>query len=162
DSGVWAQDKVPVIQVKGKQIDFRLGDELVTSYHTRGFSKPIFWPVNAPGGVPLTRAWPMEKGKAGESTDHIHQRSAWFVHGDVIPEGVELTDKIRGVEGVDFWSETKGHGQIICVRVEEPIRKDGQATVVTHNEWRTASGVKIMDEKRVLGFRDLGKAWLII
>ncbi|MBI3409165.1 MAG: PmoA family protein [Planctomycetes bacterium] len=161
-SCVCAQDKKPVLQVKEKQIDFRLGDELVTSYHTSGFSKPIFWPVNAPGGVPLTRAWPMEKGKAGESTDHVHQKSAWFVHGDVIPEGMELSDKIRGVEGVDFWSETKGHGQIVCVKVEEPIQKDSQAKVVTHNEWRLASGTKIMDEKRALTFHDFGKARLIV
>src|SRR5262245_29560599 len=96
-SYVDAQDKKPAIQVNEDRVDFSLGDELVTTYHTRGFSKPIFWPVSAPGGVPLTRAWPMEKGKEGESTDHVHQKSAWFCHGDVIPEGLEVIDKIRGV-----------------------------------------------------------------
>ena len=32
----------------------------------------------------------------GEDKDHPHQRSLWFTHGKV--------------NGVDFWSEIKGHG----------------------------------------------------
>src|SRR5207244_7421482 len=113
-----------------------VGDELVSSYRTKDFAKPIFWPVNAPGGVPLTRAWPKDKEQKGESTDHIHQKSAWFCHGDVTPEGIELKDKIRGVTGVDFWSEAKGHGRTVCVKVEDPVYKSSQATVVTRNEWQ--------------------------
>src|SRR5207249_1657673 len=73
-------------------------------------AKPYLWPLSAPGGMPLTRAWPMEKAALGGSTDHPHQKSAWFCHGDVIPEGVELKQHIKGVEGVDFWSEGKGQG----------------------------------------------------
>ena len=45
-------------------------------------------------GSSLTRAWPMV-GQKGGATDHIHQKSAWFCHGDVIPEGIELKEKIR-------------------------------------------------------------------
>src|ERR1035438_3496618 len=72
------------VQIKsGKEpfsADFFIGDELVTTYHARGFSKPIFWPVNAPGGVPLTRNYPPPEGQA---TDHPHQKSAWFCHADL-------------------------------------------------------------------------------
>ena len=30
--------------------DFLLGKELVARYHMNDYSKPIFWPVHAPGG----------------------------------------------------------------------------------------------------------------
>src|SRR5437868_84265 len=51
--------------------DILLGDELVARAHFgKDVAKPYFWPLNAPGGIPVTRAWPMEKAKPGESTDH--------------------------------------------------------------------------------------------
>jgi hypothetical protein len=136
-------------------VDFLVGDELATRYHTAGFAKPIFWPINAPGQVPLTRAWPMDTSNPKESADHPHQKSAWFCHGDVIPEGHELKNKIKGVDGVDFWSEAAGAGKIICVKVEEPKTGKDMARVVTQNEWRTADGVKILDETRIISFHQL-------
>src|SRR5262249_50546522 len=90
----------------GDHLDFRAGKSLVARYHVGAeVAKPYFWPVNAPGGLAVTRGWPMTKAEPGEQTDHVHQKSAWFCHGDVIPEGVELKQKVKGVEGVDFWSE---------------------------------------------------------
>jgi hypothetical protein len=151
------------IKQSGSHLDFMVGDTLVTRYHVGAeFSKPIFWPVLAPNGASLTRSWPMAKDIPGESTDHIHQKSAWFCHGDVIPEGIELKHKIAGVAGVDFWSEAKGHGNIVCTKVEQPKNEGGRAHVATHNEWRTADGVKIMDEGRVLHFHDFGTSRLLI
>lgn len=77
------------IAVANGHIDFRAGTDLVARYHTGlDAAKPYLWPLNGPGGVPLTRAWPMEKGRAGETTDHVHHKSVWFCHGDVIPEGL--------------------------------------------------------------------------
>jgi hypothetical protein len=144
-------------------VEFYAGSELVTRYLTAPtWTKPIFYPVLAPGGVPLTRDWPMVKGKPGESTDHIHQKSAWFCHGDVIPEGVELKEKIKGVDGADFWSENKGHGRIVCTQVGAPKVGDNRATVKTHNEWRTGDGVKIIDEDRAIHFYNLGSARLFV
>ncbi len=150
--------------VKIKDLDFRVGNELVTTYRLGGYAKPIFWPVNAPGGIPLTRNYPPPEGQA---MDHPHQKSAWFCHGDVIPEGIELKNKIKGVEGVDFWSEAKGHGDIVCTGVKlHAMAGTGlvtkQISYLTTNEWRTADGTKIMDEQRVIGFIDLGKARLIV
>jgi hypothetical protein len=80
----------------------------------------------------------------------------------VIPEGLELKQKIKGVEGVDFWSEANGHGKIVCVDVGTPTNGPKHAMVSTRNEWRTADGAKIMDEARVLHFQDLGQARLFI
>jgi hypothetical protein len=151
------------IQVRKDATDFLVGKELVTRYHTAGFPRPIFWPVHAPGGAPLTRAWPMnETVPAGGSSDHIHQKSLWFCHGDVIPEGLELTQKIKGVVGVDFWSEAPGHGKIVPTSIGKPSVADGHGFLATHNEWRAADGTKILDEERVIHAYDLGKARLLV
>jgi hypothetical protein len=104
----------------------------------------------------------MEQAKAGESTDHPHQKSAWFCHGDVIPEGTEIKDKIRGVEGVDFWSEAKGHGWIVCTGIGNPRVTGTKGSIKTNNSWRTWEGVPILDETRHLFFYDLGQARLLV
>jgi Methane oxygenase PmoA len=66
-----------------------------TSYRFTGHDKPILYPLCAPGGVPLTRSWPIEKGVAGEPEDHPHHESLWFTHGSV--------------NGHDFWAP-RAHG----------------------------------------------------
>ncbi len=153
------------ISVGKDAIEFKAGSVVVAKYATAAsVAKPYLYPVLAPNGVGVTRAWPVEKGLPGEaSTDHVHQKSVWFCHGDVIPEGVELKVKSanKGDKGVDFWSETKDksgtarHGTIACVKVGKPVQhaKD-HASIETHNEWRTPDGVKIMDEVRVIHFTD--------
>ena len=131
-------------------VEFKIGGKPVAKYQFSGtvqeekgdgqkpLAKPFLWPVMAPNGTPVTRAWPMDRsGK--EKTDHFHQKSVWFCHGDVIPEGVDL----KGKHAVDFWSETAGHGRIVCT--ELVAEKNG---LTSKNEWRTADGVKILDEVR--------------
>jgi hypothetical protein len=161
-----AQAKPKKVQIFGGRIkdaiDLMVGDELVARYHYGpNYEKPIFWPMNAPGGVPLTRNYPPP---AGQADDHPHQKSAWFCHGDVIPEGIELKTKIKGVAGVDFWSEAKGHGKIVCTNAGGlgPVATKDTDPLVTKNEWRTAEGMKIMDEERKIMLYDLGKAYLIV
>src|SRR5262249_26787512 len=113
------------IDVQKDVIEFRHGKDVSARYHVGPeVAKPYFWPLNSPGGTTITRAWPMVKDAPGEKTDHPHQKSAWFCHGDVIPEGVEVKQKIKGVEGVDFWSEAVGHGRIVCTKVGTPEVKD--------------------------------------
>jgi hypothetical protein len=154
------------IKTDKDHIDFLVGKELVGRYN-KGLSvaKPYFWPLNNPFGTPITRGWPMVEAKNGESTDHPHQKSAWFCHGDVIPEGIEVKEKIRGIKGVDFWSEAKGHGRIVCTKVflRKLGRQPGQHDMIeTDNEWQTASGTKIMDEKRIIHLFNFGKTRLFV
>jgi Methane oxygenase PmoA len=152
-----------VIEAKKGVIEFRIGKEIATRYHIgESVAKPYFWPLTAANGITVTRAWPMEPLTPGGSDDHVHQKSAWFCHGDVIPEGIELKQKVKGVEGVDFWSEAKGHGVIVCVHVDEPKNDKDHATIVTKNEWRTADGVKVMDETRTISLHTIGEARLFI
>jgi hypothetical protein len=154
-------------EVKKDEVVFRVGKDLSSRYHVNPeAAKPYFWPLLAPNGKPLTRAWPMADAEAGEPTDHPHQKSAWFCHGDVIPEGLELKQQIKGIAGVDFWSEAKGHGQIVCTKVvplEPSSTADySRAGVATTNEWRTADGMKVLDEARKIKLYNYGPAQLYV
>jgi hypothetical protein len=152
------------VEVGDGQIDFKRGKLLVARYVTKeSAAKPYFWPINAPHGQPITRAWPMvETPKEAEARDHVHQKSAWFCHGDVVPEGMEIKHKIKNVEGIDFWSEAPGHGKIVCTKVDKATQEKNHGKVVTHNEWRTADGDKIMDETRTIHLYDLGASQLLV
>src|SRR5262245_43473916 len=139
-----------VIEADKSHIDFKAGKDLVTRYVLgETVAKPYFFPVNGLPGKLVTRAWPMEKVE-GEANDHVHQKSLWFCHGDVIPEGIEFTKHSKGVEGVDFWSEGKGHGKMVCVKVGKPRSEKDHAWIETANEWQTAEGKKILDETRTI------------
>src|SRR5579864_7132983 len=160
-------DDSPSVNIKSgdSQIDFLVGKDLITTCNFGpDVAKPFLWPVNGPGGVPLTRAWPIEKDVPNESSDHVHQKSAWFCHGDVIPEGMELKAKTKGVEGVDFWSEADGHGKIVCEpQVTGDLRINwAMPNIATHNVWLTAEGVKILDEDRDITLKLVGENRLLI
>ena len=58
--------------------------------------RPYLHPLLGPHGVPLTRAFPMVEGVAGETTDHKHHRSLWVAHGDL--------------NGSDNWAEEADSG----------------------------------------------------
>ena len=120
-------------------------------------AKPYCYPLLTPNGEAVTRAWPMERGKPGETTDHFHQKSLWFCHGDVIPEGVTWSPKSRDphVKGVDFWSEFAGHGRIVCESVGEPVTTPTRVAVPTVNRWLTPDGQPILREERVISLRKL-------
>jgi hypothetical protein len=151
------------IEVHPDYVDFLAGKNLVTRYHIgRSTAKPYLWPLQGPGGVPITRAWPMEKAPPGGSTDHPHQKSAWFCHGDVIPLDIPIKQKSPGVDGVDFWSETKGSGRIVCTKSGGPKINEDHGSLDTHNMWLSADGVRILDEDRVIRLYNFGDARLLV
>jgi hypothetical protein len=153
-----------VVNSDKSAIDFLAGKDLVGRYHIgpADIAKPYLWPLNGPGGVPMTRAWPLQKGEPGESKDHVHQKSAWFCHGDIIPQGIPLTSKIKGVDGVDFWSEAKGHGRIVCWKVAEPKQEKDHGQITTFNYWNTSAGQKVLDETRTIHLHDFGDTRLLV
>src|SRR5262245_37930889 len=86
-----------VSAVVGKDtIEFKAGTATAARYQFAGtvpnekgegqkpLAKPVMWPVHAPNGTVVTGFAPK---------DHIHHKSVWFCHGDVIPEGIELKTK---------------------------------------------------------------------
>jgi hypothetical protein len=163
-----AADSAPVsIAIARDHSDFLAGKEFIGRYQfaaatSAPLAKPYLWPLHGPGGVQMTRDWPMKKGAVGESTDHVHQKSVWFCHGDIIPEGLEIKNKPKGVDGVDFWSEGKGHGRIICRQHAEPQISDNLASIVTINEWQTSDGRKLLDETRTIRLYNFGDTRLFV
>jgi hypothetical protein len=156
-----AQEKLSFKKEKDT-IDIFAGDRLLTTFRFGDYAKPIFYPMNTPAGVCVTRNWPFKEADKGEITDHPHQKSAWFCHGDVIAESVKPSLPIKSVEGHDFWSEVPGHGKIVAVSVGEPKITNGKLTFVVKNEWRASNGTKIMDETRTYHVIPLKGAWLLV
>ncbi|HEV3262208.1 MAG TPA: DUF6807 family protein [Gemmataceae bacterium] len=142
------------IRVANDHIDFLAGKDLVTRYHiSPDLAKPYLWPINGPGGVTLTRAWPMEKAQSGGSTDHPHQKSAWFCHGDVsVDEG----------GAIDFWSEGRTHGRIICMKAGKPTLGRNRGRITTRNEWWSADNNKVLDETRTIRLENFGDTRLLV
>ncbi|MBX7104381.1 MAG: PmoA family protein [Gemmataceae bacterium] len=151
------------IEKVGDEYRFKVGSEIVTKLLARpSLSKPILHPLRLPGGPNLSRDWPIVDSTPGESRDHVHQKSAWLAHGDVVPEGVELTTRIKGVRGIDFWSEVAGRGQIEVKSAEDPKIAPGQATLRLRAAWKSAEGRVVLDEVRTLTMVPVEAGLLIV
>lgn len=120
-----------------------LGGAPFTEYRFRGHDKPILFPVFGPGGVPLTRSWPIVKDVAGEPQDHPHHESVWFMHGKV--------------NGIDFWlhKPDSAHGGA-RPRIEqtEIVRcESGPGGLLeTRNRWVAPDGTIVCTDTRQLVF----------
>lgn len=135
------------VTAEGKDsIRFDIDGKLFTRLHMGStVAKPYLWPIVSSEGVFLTRAWPMEPaqtGSAEKTTDHKHQKSAWFCHGDIKAEGLE-TIKKKGIEGVDFWSEDGAHGKIKVAYI-----KLGNDFATLELDWLSADNKNILRETR--------------
>jgi len=111
-----AQDKQQVVlkvMEEEQRVEVFIGGELFTAYrYDTDLEKTVLFPVNAPGGITLTRGYPLES-RAKERIDHPHHLGLWFNYGDV--------------NGMDFWNnssavpeERKGHyGRILHGKIAE-------------------------------------------
>ena len=72
------------------RVRLEVGGQLFTELRHGDAPHVFYYPLIGPGGVKMTRAWPMEEAP-DEDHDHPHHRSMWFSHG--------------AVNGVDFWGE---------------------------------------------------------
>lgn len=110
--------------------------------------KPIVWPLIGPGNWLATRQWPMSDGTAGEKQDHPHHRSLWMTHG--------------AVNGVDFWSESPGHGSISTTALS--TRQDpqgGWCQIDSTHDWLAPTGKRVLAETRIMRFSGDDQATVI-
>jgi len=127
------------LQDNGSEIAVTVGGMPFTTYRYADVpARPYFWPVLAPGGIPVTRAWPMRDDVAGETHDHRHHRSMYFAFGDV--------------NGVDNWSEEPGHGYTIHRSVDELVSGPVFGRFRTTSDWTDASGGKLLTQKVAVTF----------
>lgn len=143
-ASVWGAMPIAVagevsFQLQDDRINVLLDSEPFTSYIFRGYAKPILYPVLGPGGVPMTRSFPVEEGVEGEATDHVHHESLWFTHDEV--------------NGVDFWAhrpDDQGRSpriaqKAICVRQDEGV-------IVSENAWTAPDGQVVLTDTRRFAF----------
>ena len=83
---------------QGGKLVVEIGGHPFAEYYYKDVQKPYLYPVLGPGGLPMTRDWPM-KDVPNEEHDHPHHRSLWYAHGEV--------------NGQDFWSESDKSGKTV-------------------------------------------------
>jgi hypothetical protein len=157
-----AKESPCAISRQGDDLLFKVGNQLVANYTIDPHEpKPHFHPLYSLDGQPMTRFFPMVKDVPGETRDHPHHRGCWIGHQIVL---LDSKEEGKPPLNVNFWAElvnpTKQvQGKQVCVKVEEPKSAPEHAWIVTHNEWVTTSGKKILDEKRTLHLIDLPPLW---
>ena len=122
----------------GGKIEVKLGGEKFTEYRYKGFAKPILYPVIGPGGVTMTRNYPIVKGVKGEAEDHPHHTSLWYTHGSV--------------NGHDFWAVGKGRGKIVQVGTAKAVSGKTRGVITTQNKWVSADGKVQCTDERTIAF----------
>lgn len=126
------------VEVASGSVQIRTDGEWFAGYDFSSYAKPILYPLKGPGGVDVTRNFPMRAGVAGESTDHEHHKSVWLAHGNV--------------NGLDFWSE---QARIANVSVESLCDAANWPGFVATNVWLDHDKT-VITERATYRFCDLG------
>lgn len=105
-------------------------------------TKPYLHPLRAASGTIVTRGYPMEPAE-GERKDHIHQRGAWFTHGDV--------------NGVDYWANDPTQqgprkGRIVLNKVIRLSSGKRTGSIEASFNWLDAQGARLLTETRTITF----------
>src|SRR6187549_3789731 len=112
-----------------------LNGELFTEYHFKGAPHVYFYPLIGPGGVNMTRHYPMKQDSEGEDHDHGHHRSLWYSHG--------------AVNGIDFWAETPKAGKIVHDKFLEVKASKDSGVIRSANKWIAPDGAIICTDERL-------------
>lgn len=137
-SGATSEGGVALFDL-GDRIRVEVNGEEFTNYWYKDIpSRPYFWPVHAPGGIAVTRAYPMRQDVPGEKHDHQHHRSMYFAFG--------------AVNGTDNWSEEKGHGYTIHRTVDELVSGPVFGRFTTTSDWTDKDRKKILTQTATLTF----------
>ncbi len=144
---VQADPNKPTQGVKLTEMEDRLRIELngehFTDYIIQGEERyfPLFYPVLAPGQVPMTRRYPLEIVE-GEDTDHPHHQSLWFAHTDI--------------NGHSFWAvrEYSGRkpGKQIHRRFVSIESGESEGGFVSENDYVAADGTLVLSDERTVRF----------
>jgi Family of unknown function (DUF6807) len=130
-----------------KKVTVTIGGEVFTELLYNTYSKPVLYPVRGPGGVPMTRNWPIKDATPGEDKDHPHHKSLSFTHGDV--------------NGVDFWAESEKSGRIVTDKVTRVGTDAGAAVIEMKNQWTSREGKVICTDTTTLRCGESGGARFI-
>jgi hypothetical protein len=127
-----AADGVKITEQADK-LRVEIDGELFTEYCFKGAPHVYFYPLLGPGGLPMTRNWPMKEAE-GEEKDHPHHRSLWYSHG--------------AVNGVDFWAESAKAGKIVHDKFLEVKSGAASGVIRSANKWIAPDGSVTMTDER--------------
>lgn len=115
----------------GDVVRIDINGKLFTEYHYKDVPRPYFYPVIGPGGVRITRDYPMKVGEH-DAKDHPHHRSWWYTHGNV--------------NGIDFWHDQNvEHDGFALLQSGE-----SSGTLATRSRWVAPDGKVVMTDLRTL------------
>jgi hypothetical protein len=120
---------------QGDRVRIEINGELFTEYIFKGTNHVYFYPLLGPGGLPMTRNYPMKTDVPGEEKDHPHQRSLWYSHG--------------AMNGVDFWSESPKAGRILHQKFLEVTSGRDQGVIRSQDHWVGPDGKVVCTDERV-------------
>jgi hypothetical protein len=142
---VLAADGVRIEQQDGK-LRIQIDGELFSEYRYADGSRPYLYPILGPGGVRMTRHWPMEQAP-DEEHDHPHHRSFWFGHGDV--------------NGHDFWSEEPKAGRTVHDKFLEIRSGPDEGVIRSANKCVAQDGTVVCTDERTLRIHRVSDARLM-
>ncbi len=116
--------------------------------------KPVLYPVIAPGGIEVSRGYPLAP-REGERTDHPHHAGMWFSYGNV--------------DGFDFWNNSdaikvEDRGKMGTIRHHWVVStksgaEAGELTVEAI--WTTGAGDDVLAQKtRYVFSSKAGARWI--
>ncbi len=126
-------DGVKITQLENK-CRVEINGELFTEYVFAGAPHVYFYPLLGPGGLAMTRNYPMVPDSEGEAHDHPHHRSLWYSHG--------------AVNGIDFWSEGAKAGKIVHDKFLEIKSGSDAGLIRSQNKWIAPDGTVTCTDER--------------
>lgn len=129
-----------------KKLELLYDGKLVTAYYFHdSVRKPILYPVITPGGITVTRGFPIEP-RPGERTDHPHHTGVWLNY--------------ESVNGLDFWNNSPAipperrnrYGTIFHQSIDKKRAGRNNALLETSSSWRNPTGKELLLEKSVYRF----------
>jgi len=134
-----AGERVRVVDVGDGKLEVTIEGRLFTRYHYgEQWPRPFLYPLIGPGGVSVTRHYPMRDDVPGEKHDHPHHKSVWVAYGEV--------------NGTDNWSENEGHAWIRHRSFEEITSGPVFGRIRSVNDWVSSEGAKQMEDVREFTF----------
>ncbi|MFT7670129.1 MAG: hypothetical protein ACI8X5_002836 [Planctomycetota bacterium] len=116
-----------------REVEVTLGGVSFATVHMRAEPRPYVYPLIGPGGVPLTRGFPM-KVVEGETQDHPHHQSMWFAHGNV--------------NGYDFWHGEENRERIVWDGNQRVERDGSYCRVGASYRWLVGEDTLVCTEER--------------
>ena len=121
-----ADDGVVTVEKLDGRARVEVDGELFTEYIYDLDVQPVLHPVMGPGGVRMTRLWPLDESDEREARDHPHHRGLWMTFGDI--------------NGVDFWRALDPQPKVLHDELVRAEVENGVGVIESRNRWVNTDG----------------------